>query len=303
MTRLRSALACAVVLTLAGGARAGAQPAPAAELRLTALDTSALPTVTAALTVPPALAGADLPPGAFAVTENGRPVTPVVTRLPAEDIEVVLVVDTSGSMAGGPMESARAAVATFLGTIPASTKVGVVGFGPAPVLAAPLSADRAAVSAAVRGLKPAGETALYDALDLAVRQFSPGGTTRRSVVLLSDGGDTASTATLEATSAALAASGVHLDVAQLLSADSNGAALARLAVAGRGRVAPAADPAALAGIYDDIARSLANQYLVSFRSTGGGRMELGFSLAWQGVTATARSVVQLPGAVDRKSVV
>ena len=98
----------------------------------------------------------------------------------------------------------------------------------------------------------------------------PGAGSRRMVVLLTDGGDTASAATLDATADALAAAKVPLFAVELRTSESSPAALARLTAASGGRVVPAADPAALAGAFDDRGPQLVRQYAVTYRSQAHG---------------------------------
>ena len=59
-----------------------------------------------------------------------------------------------------------------------------------------LTTDRNALRAALEQLRASGKTAMYDGIVFGDTLFS-GGTTDRQFVLLSDGGDTASAATLD----------------------------------------------------------------------------------------------------------
>jgi tight adherence protein B len=289
---MRRLLLVSLVVGLACSSTAAAQAAD--ELDVAEIDSTAFPDVTATVSVPPSLAGRDLPPEAFAVAENGTTRQPSVERVSGEERAVVLVLDTSGSMAGAPMAAARESAIAFLETVAPATPVGVVGFGAEPVVASPLTLDRDALVTAIGNLEARGETALYDAISLAVAQFSPDERVRRSIVVLSDGGDTASATTLEQAVAALTDSGARLDVAELVTPESNGAALAELATAGGGMVISASDPVALAQNYDALARSLASQYLVTYRSEASGATELSIRLDHDGITAEGRASIDLP---------
>jgi tight adherence protein B len=267
-----------------------------AKLEVDAVDASAHPDVVATVTAPKELSGAQLPAKAFTVAEEGERRRPVVRRVATDDLEVLLVIDTSGSMRGAPIEAAKRAASAFLTNMPPSVRIGVIGFGQRPEVASPLAADRAKLAFAIGGLRASGETSLYDAVALAVEQFSPGGRARRSIVLLSDGGDTASTASLPAAEAKLVASGVHVDAAELVTPDSDRTALSTLTAAGNGRVVAAADPSALAGVYDGIAASIANQYRVRFRATSQGPTKVHLAVAHDGVVAESVITVDLPAA-------
>ncbi len=287
-----AALAVGLVMSLGAAGPAAGQAGSAMAV---SVDASAYPTVTATLTTPPALGGRDLT-GALTVMENGRPLPVEVTRLRADELDVALVIDTSGSMSGAPMAAAKAAASSFLGRLAPSTRVAVIGFGPTPVVASPFTLDRKASSVAVAGLEARGETALYDALVIAVDQFSPGAA-RRTVIVLSDGGDTVSRAALAAAAAKLSSSGVRVEAIELASKDTNTAALTALASAGGGRVTAAADPASLAGIFDALAALLSEQYRLTFRSEASGVSELAFAVNAGGTAIESRTSIAYPAAL------
>ncbi|MGD9704269.1 MAG: type II secretion system F family protein [Acidimicrobiia bacterium] len=254
---------------LFGGSAAHAQDKGSVEI--TETDVSAYPTVTALVTAPAGLSGAGYPAEAFEVLESDTPVPFTVERVSTTNLEIVLVIDTSGSMDGLPLQAAKAAAVDFLALLPPEVQVGVVGFGPAPTVVTPLTIDRGITSLQLSQLYADGETALYDAVILAAAQFSPGATDR-AIVLLSDGGDTVSEAPLE--NAVFAAAGVRLNVIELVSEESNRAVLDQLAASGGGQVTSSSDPAALSGLYRSTASALANQYRIGYTSSGHGRAPL-----------------------------
>jgi tight adherence protein B len=288
-----------VVVAWVGMLTAAAQTvtAPAAPMEVTAIDAGRYPTVTATVTLPSSVSDVGITNDRVRVEENGAPRAAKVTRVPAQDLDVVLLIDTSGSMQGAPLAAAKAAAAAFLARMPAPARIGVVGFGSTPAVASPLTTDRAALGSAIAGLTTTGETAVYDAVNVALDQFRTGDQVSRNIVLLSDGGDTASTALLDAVRARLAASDVRLDVAELATAESRHDALVQLAGAGRGSVVPAADPAALTPIFDSLGRGLANQYTVEFTAEGHGDTRLRVTVDNGRQRAVAETAVELPAAV------
>jgi tight adherence protein B len=277
------------MLTAAAQTVTGSSP-----IEITAVDSSGYPTVAATVSLPPSIADAGITADRVRVEENGAARSVQVTRVPGNDLEVVLLIDTSGSMRGTPLAAAKTAATAFLARMPAAARVGVVGFGSAPAVASPLTTDRAALGSAVAALTTTGETAVYDAVNVALDQFHSGGNVRRNVVLLSDGGDTASTATLDAVRDRLAATDVRLDVAELATAESRHDALLQLAGGGRGSVVPAADPTALTPIFDDLGRGLANQYIVEFTAEGHGDTRLRVTVESAGQRAIAETATELP---------
>lgn len=288
-----AAVAIAVSLGLLAAPAVAQSPRPA-PLTITEADTSGFPEVELTVQAPATLRGRDLPPGAVRVLENGQERGAQVRRLPVDELEVVLVLDTSGSMGGAPMAAAQGAATAFVAQMPPGVRVAVVGFGGTTTVASGFTDDRLALSAAIARLSASGKTALYDAVTAATALFPEGGASRRALVVLSDGGDTASTATLESAASALAKSGARAYAVQLVSSDSDTASLGRLAQAGQGRVVAADDPAALAGAYAALAEELTSEYVVTYTSQAGGPTDVRVVLQTQAVLAEATRPLALP---------
>ena len=289
MRKATTILGALVAAVLLAATPAGARQADA--LEITSVDTAGYPAVTAVVTAPPGLGGAGYPASAFEVTEDGEPVDHTVERVPTSSLEIMLVVDTSGSMEGAPIEAARAAATEFLAVLPPDVRVGVVAFGSQPSLVAGPTTDRSLLESGVSELTAAGETALYDAVSFAGSQFTADARDR-AIVLLSDGGDTASTTTLDQA----AATGVRTDVIELVTGESNSAVLGQLAAAGGGSVSSVADPAALAGLYRGAAASLANQYRVTYETSSHGAVALTVRVTTPAGALEATTDIELPAA-------
>lgn len=169
---------------------------------------------------------------------------------------VVLVIDTSGSMAGAPIAGARAAAQAYADKLPPDVQLGLVAAGaPARSVLSP-TADRAAARQAIAALAAVGDTALYDGARIAGGLMGQGDWGQRRIVLLSDGADTSSSATL-ATVTALA---IPVDAIAFRVPDS--AVLVGLASATGGQFYAAADTAALATAFTKAASSFTAQFLV-----------------------------------------
>jgi Flp pilus assembly protein TadB len=168
-------------------------------------------------------------------------VAAVSTPKDAPPRTAVLLVDTSGSMTGDGIAAARRAAQVYARTLGRGVRIGLVAFADrARVLAAP-SANRRALGKGISALTPGGETALYDGLVVAARAAGPNG----NLVLLSDGGDTASRTTLREALRAVASARVRVDVIAFNTAESDRGPLRLIASAGRGKVVQAADAAGL----------------------------------------------------------
>lgn len=287
--RVAAALAAAVAVVGVVAPAGGADEPPA----VTA-DVSGYPDVRLTVAVPPSAPDHVLPPSAFRVVEGGKARPVQVEALPAEQLQVALVLDTSGSMSGAPLAAAKAAAQSFLAQIPAGVPVAVVGFGATAAVVNPLSADRAAQQAAIAELTANGRTALYDGLRAGLAQLPAAPEIRRVVVLLSDGGDTSSAHGLEPTAEALAAAKVPVFAVELRTVESNPAALDALASRTGGRVVAAGDPTALEGAFGAVAEQIVRQYAVTYRSSAHGPTDVEVTVTTPAGPSTAGTRLDLP---------
>ena len=167
----------------------------------------------------------------------------------------MLVVDTSGSMGEAGMTTVRTAVAAFLKDVPKDVSVGLVSFAATAGVDVPPTKDRTRLQKAVNALRSRGETTLYDGVALAAAGLA--GYDDRSLVLLSDGGDTRSTKATKATAtAALKRNGVRAEVIGFKTDDSDNSVLKGFAAAGGGSVAAAGNDEAVRQAFEAAAKAL-----------------------------------------------
>lgn len=226
----------------------------------------------------------------FALLQGGSRRGLLVDRL-RDEVDVVLVIDTSGSMRGEPIAAARSAAIDFIRRIPDEARVAVIGFGPAPVIASDLTRDRADSTAAISSLGAAGETALWDALAAAGSLAEDRGRSARYIVVLSDGADTASQSSLDDAVDAVAANSVPvgLYVVTLETPESDHTALRQAADRLSGQVLSTGNTADLEPLYAEIAGRLQNRYSIRFRPNDAENIVL--SVAVDGAIATARTTL------------
>ena len=168
-------------------------------------------------------------------------------QVTTENFEVMLLIDTSGSMRGAPIELAKQAATSFVDRLP-DVRIGVESFGTAVNVLTVPTADHETVKADIASLTAGGNTHLHDALITGAQSFTPAGS-NKTIVLLSDGGDEGSTASLD--DAVAATQGVHIEAISLATSKTDLPALQRL-----GTVTAADDPSALAGTFNRVADQL-----------------------------------------------
>lgn len=167
--------------------------APAA-LDITQVITSAYPEVSAVVSVRDAFGTpiGGLNAAAFSATEDGA-AAPVLDVQAAVDagvgMAVVMVMDTSGSMAGDPLATTQEAAVAFVDSLLPNDKAAVIAFANSVGPPSELTGDRQALASVLRGLQANGDTALYDAVVAGVRAADAAPLPRKVVVLLTDGQD------------------------------------------------------------------------------------------------------------------
>jgi Ca-activated chloride channel homolog len=113
--------------------------------------------------------------------------------LPAPPLHLGLVFDTSGSMAAD-MELARSAAIRFLNRLPRAEDMTIVDFDTEVRIATYTQNDFTRLVARLRGRKPDGWTALWDAVGVYL-EHSTEQSGQKVLIIFTDGGDTRSTMT------------------------------------------------------------------------------------------------------------
>jgi VWFA-related protein len=142
----------------------------------------------------------DLTRKRFAVYDDGRPQELAAFSSDDAPVSIALVIDDSGSMRTRIGEVVAAALAFARASHP-EDELLVIDFN--DVVHDTLggrhiaAADTPELHAALETLRPAGQTALYDALMDGLEHLDRSTRARRVLVLVSDGGDNVSRATLD----------------------------------------------------------------------------------------------------------
>lgn len=202
------------------------------------------------------------------VTLNGARAAVASAELASSEdapLDVVIAMDTSGSMEGAPLASAKDAAKAFINDLGPADRVAVLNFGDQVTLAADFTADRAVTAGAIDSLVAVGNTALYQATTVASVKAGSSPAARRAIVLLSDGADFGgkSIATREESIFAATSAGVPVfTIAQ--GSDLDRDYLQQIASVTKGRYLEAPNPEDLRGLYTAIGRLLRSQYIIRF---------------------------------------
>lgn len=122
----------------------------------------------------------NLQPSAAGDDGDGSPTTP---------IDVMLTLDTSGSMGGGELGEAKAASTNFVGSLLDDDRAGLVGFTSNADVKQRLTRDHDAVNRSIESLDAGGGTDIAAAVDTSTNQLRANGMAdhQKVVVLVSDG--------------------------------------------------------------------------------------------------------------------
>lgn len=207
-------------------------------------------------------AGADIDTDNASASIEGQALTPDVQSLSdAGDISqtALLVMDTSDSMAGEKLAAAKDAARQFVEAVPSEVEIGLVTFDSAANLQVAPTSNRGNLLRTIDGLTTAPQTVLYDAVVVAAQELRSADV--GSALLLSDGADRGSKATLAQATKAAERSDARFDVVSFGDSTGQVAALTDIAEATDGTVYQAADTDALIAAFDAAAETLTNRFL------------------------------------------
>lgn len=113
-----------------------------------------------------------------------------------QPISIALLLDASRSMTYLMSHATTAASEFVERALKEGDRCSVIAIQDVPRRKQPLTGDRAQVAQALAGLQPTGSTALYDAIETALRELKDE-KNRRAIVVLTDGADTGSLASFD----------------------------------------------------------------------------------------------------------
>jgi tight adherence protein B len=252
MAKLLRTFAIAVALVVV--------PSAAAATEIRGVDSTDYPTVRFTVTT------AEPSGVAPVVTEGGAPVAGLEAENLGRAKSVVLAVDRSFSMHGQPLTDAVGAARAFVAAKPGSDRIAIATFATRPVLLTGFSTSTTDADTALRSITvdQVQGTTLYDALVLGANSLASEPLLARVMIVVTDGNETRSDASLDQAIAAAREAGASVYVVGIESDRFTPEPLRRLAAETGGRYYGAASSAALDDVYASIAQELRRTWQVSY---------------------------------------
>ena len=230
------------------------------------------------------------------VTENGVPLVGGEETNLGRAKSVVLAIDRSRSMAGQSIRDASAAADAFVRTKRRADSIGVVAFGSHALSLTGFSTSTIDADGALRTLSidPVQGTALYDAVVLAANELATTSVPGRVIVLLTDGKDVSSRASLRSAIAAARAAGAAVYPIAIAGPEYDPAPLRALASATGGELFRANGSGSLAAVYEHVAAELSRTWRIAYLTTArpGDRLRYHIVVPGEGAASAA---VAIPG--------
>ena len=211
-----------------------------------------------------------LPQKAFALYDEARPQTPKFFLNEDAPVTVGLVIDSSGSMAHA-RDRVIAASTEFVKASNPEDEVFALVFNDNvhPALGGnSFTSDPVVLASAIaRAFQPIGRTALYDAVVDGLEYGSHGMHDRRVLIVVSDGGDNASEATLKDVQTQVQSSNTVIygvSIADPNDPDANPKKLKELAEISGGRFFAPEDVNEVRSVFQKIASDVRHMYTIGF---------------------------------------
>jgi tight adherence protein B len=237
------------------------------------------------------------------VNENGYPVHHVrvepASKASTQAFGVVLVLDTSCSMQGKPLAAARAAEESFFkARRNPNEALGVINFNGSATTVLPLTTSQSEIGAALAKTPQVScGTHIFDAVARAEAMLRAGRIVSGSIIVLSDGADTGSTASLDKVAHRALAANVRIFTIGLDDSTYRPDTLTALATAGGGEYVQAKTQS-LAPLFTRLGRVLSSEFLISYTSHFGAdqHVQVDVTVRPLGTATTSYHTPPLPAA-------
>lgn len=247
------------------------------QVHITQVDNSKFPNITVYISVTNAAGEpVGIDPTTIQITENGQVMQPTDIRGGGEvggdaiPVTTMLVIDISGSMEkNDKIGAAKNAAKTYVSQLRPGDQAGIIAFDTQVHNVQPVTSDIAALTSAIDSLKPGSDTAMYNALIEAEKSLeSVSG--RKAIILLSDGLDNQSQATVDDVVNGVGQGGLSISAIGFGDPSGSGqfgideAGLKDLTQRTGGQYAYATDAATLSALYQQYGQSLQSEYAITY---------------------------------------
>ncbi|HYM64835.1 MAG TPA: type II secretion system F family protein [Gaiellaceae bacterium] len=231
-----------------------------AGVQVKAVDTSAYPTVRVSVVTD---APTVRPPK---LTEDGQTPAGVSAENLGRAKSIVLAIDRSRSMRGQPLADAVAAARAFIEAKPSADRIAITTFATQAVALTGFTTATINADTALRALAvdPVEGTTLWDAIVLSARSLAGEPLPARVIILVTDGNETMSEASLADATRAAKDAGVAVYPIAIESPRFTPVPLKELAAETGGTYYGAASSEALAQIYTSIAEELKRTWQITY---------------------------------------
>jgi VWFA-related protein len=214
----------------------------------------------------------------FRVSEDSQPVIiQSVDRADNNQLNVVLLLDTSGSMMGLNIDYAKAAASDFVSALGSRDQVAIKRFDEQVVNVSGFTNNRGELLSRINSVNATlgSGTCLYDAISEATQLSSTLPSGERAIVLLTDGvdetrtGDPCSKSSLDGVISAASTGAAHTPVYVIgLGNRIDGQGLEHLASATGGRYLYSLDSSRLSIMFRLLSKQLKSRYVLTYETTG-----------------------------------
>jgi VWFA-related protein len=250
------------------------------QIRITQVDNSKFPNVTVYVSVTNAAGEpVGIDPAKIQIFESGQAMEPVnilgggeARRGEIIPVTTILVIDISGSMdKGNKIGAAKDAAKAYINGMGEGDQAGVITFDTHVYPVQEVTSDKAALTAAIDGLKTGSDTAMYDGILEAAKALE-GIAGRKAVLVLSDGLDNQSSAVEEDIVNAVGPSGLTISAigfgepGVVGQAGIDEAGLKSLTGRTRGEYSYTSDAASLIARYRQYGEAFQSEYAITYLS-------------------------------------
>jgi len=208
----------------------------------------------------------------FEIMEDGRPQPIRLFRHEDTPVTVGLIIDHSGSMSH-KLADVTAGAQAFVHSSNPHDQMFVVNFNEVASLGLPIgmgfSDSAETLGTAIWGAPAIGATALYDAIAEGLKRLQQGGSDKKVLIVISDGGDNSSKATLDRVLKMTEQSSAMIYTIGVFEADDpdrNPKVLQRLAHESGGEAFFPTELSETVQICERIARDIRDQYTIGYSS-------------------------------------